>query len=242
MPNEITFDSLITACANARGKEWSAKAETYYHAMKDAGLMPNAITFDSLITACASVGDKEWITKAETYYYAMKGAGLTPNEITFDSLITVFANSTSELDLEKSDEYFNSLVMSGQCGSLEYLVAILTEEYLPSLEDPELAGLEKIKGKDGRGSSRYLSEVYWKILNELDKRSWTRGKGAAIRYLKNAYLTRSVQTIFFTSKLMILVRQDTNIDEFHEHNTPYNIYYREMREQEKVMSVILCDI
>jgi pentatricopeptide repeat domain-containing protein 1 len=86
LPNTVTYNTLITACAN--GRQWQ-EALRVFKDMRAAGVLPNTITYNTLITACANGG--QW-REAVRVFKDMRAAGVLPNTITYSTLITACAN------------------------------------------------------------------------------------------------------------------------------------------------------
>ena len=56
MPDEITYSSVINACA--KGGEWQ-RALGLLDEMRSRGLVPDEITYNSVINACAKGGESQ---------------------------------------------------------------------------------------------------------------------------------------------------------------------------------------
>ena len=97
-PNEITFNSLITACANVKEAKWSVKAEEYFQSMVTAGLKPDEITFSSLITACQWFPEISRSTsKATKYLDQLFEAGCVPNSYTLLACMSCCVNRREQV-------------------------------------------------------------------------------------------------------------------------------------------------
>lgn len=75
VPNEVTYSSVIKACAQAADIEG---AEKWFHAMCKVGFVPNAVPFNTVLNACARARN---IEKAEEWLKAMRAAGLQPDQV-----------------------------------------------------------------------------------------------------------------------------------------------------------------
>ena len=73
MPDEITYSSVINACA--KGDE-SQRALNLLDEMRSRGLVPDEITYNSVINACAKGGESQ---RALNLLDEMRRYGLVPD-------------------------------------------------------------------------------------------------------------------------------------------------------------------
>ena len=80
LPNDVTFSSVIKACAQAADV---AAAEKWFNAMVTAGFIPNAVPFNTVLNACARARDVE---KADEWLGKMQLAGIEPDQVCTDTI------------------------------------------------------------------------------------------------------------------------------------------------------------
>jgi len=97
-PNEITMNSVINACAQARD---APKALLLLGSMSGMGLQPDEITVNTVINACAKAGDAP---KAIVLLGAMEGMGLRPNQVTLNSVMKAICRS-KRTSFKKQDDF-----------------------------------------------------------------------------------------------------------------------------------------
>merc|ERR1711871_600179 len=86
--NTITYNSLITACAN--GKHTS-DALRVFEQMRQAGVEANTISYSALITACAN---GKQTSDALGVFELMREAGVEADMFSYNALITALSRDT----------------------------------------------------------------------------------------------------------------------------------------------------
>lgn len=75
LPNDVTFSSVIKACAQAADVP---AAERWFEAMIRAGHTPNAVPYNTVLNACARARN---VDKAEEWLDKMRAAGIQPDQV-----------------------------------------------------------------------------------------------------------------------------------------------------------------
>ena len=89
-PNEITFNSLIDACAQIGDID---RANRWFRCMGTNGIEPNIITVSAMLNACAKSKDAVSWELAVAFFRDMSKKSIQPDEITFASMLNVCANA-----------------------------------------------------------------------------------------------------------------------------------------------------
>ncbi|EFN58573.1 hypothetical protein CHLNCDRAFT_140730 [Chlorella variabilis] len=85
-PNLEIYTSLIDACVQAGGKQWTQFAFQLVEEMRREGLAPSAVTYGCLLAACEKAGD---VTRAFALYKQACDEGVAPSDQMHDMLISM---------------------------------------------------------------------------------------------------------------------------------------------------------